>query len=109
MSDKTIQPRERDLYRERDELRKIEQGLNAENSRLLTSNADLRATVERLTAERDEAVAAFANSEAATLIQIQLVRAEVERLRAVVETAAAMVRKADPDLADALLRQLNQT
>jgi hypothetical protein len=31
-----------------DELRAIEKGLNAENSRLLTSNADLRAEVERL-------------------------------------------------------------
>jgi len=33
-------------------------------------------------------------------------RAEVERLRATVETAVAMVRSTDSDLADALLRSL---
>jgi hypothetical protein len=32
--------------------------------------------------------------------------AEIERLRAIVQTAAAMVQHADPDLAAALLRQL---
>lgn len=38
--------------------------------------------------------------------QANELRVENERLRAVVETAAAMVRQADPVLADALLRRL---
>jgi len=39
----------------------------------------------------------------------QQLRSEVERLRAAIETAAAMVRNADPDLADALLRTLDRS
>jgi hypothetical protein len=34
--------------------------------------------------------------------------AEIERLRAIVETAATMVNQADPDLSAAMLRQLDR-
>ncbi|HEY1292818.1 MAG TPA: hypothetical protein VGJ60_07065 [Chloroflexota bacterium] len=45
--------------------------------------------IERLRAERDEARTNFANSEIATLIQIRQVRAENERLRAMIDEIAA--------------------
>ena len=49
----------------------------------------------------------FVEQDRAQLVRrIDVLIAENERLRAAIETAAAMVRNADPDLADALLQRL---
>jgi len=67
---------------------------------LSAANGDLRAENERLRSQVDNCQAN------AHYKAWQKSQAEVRRLRTLVETAAAMVAKADPDLADALLRRL---
>jgi predicted nucleic acid-binding Zn-ribbon protein len=78
MSDKTIHPRERDLYRERDELRTKNYQLRQEVLQLSAQyserEAELRAENERL---RSEVARAFAKRDDA--------QTEIERLRAEIE------------------------